>query len=129
MPFNLSVGEIVVLLVVAVILFGGRLPEVARTVAMTVGSIKRGMSAEMGKLDREMRAAVDIKPAPLTQPAGPVPGQECEEAPYEGGDPDLPQAETADEPEESGDAEKSGNATEPSGPATPPENPPSPTRT
>ncbi len=94
MPFNLSVGEIVVLLVVAVILFGGRLPQVARTVAMTIGNIRRGMSAEMGKLDRELRTTADeVRPASLIEPAGPVPGQECEDEELVDG-PDEPEEET-----------------------------------
>ena len=52
----------------------------ARTVALTIGNIRRGMSAEMGKLDREMRAAVDVRPSPHAEPVGPAPGQECEDS-------------------------------------------------
>ena len=85
MPFNLSVGEILVLLVVAIILFGGRLPQVARQIGLTIGNFKRGMSAEMGRLDRDLRTDLDVDrdilytPAERIEPAGPAPGQECEE--------------------------------------------------
>jgi len=51
MPFNLSTGEIVVLLVVAVIVFGGRLPEVARAVGRSIAEVRRGMSEEMRRID------------------------------------------------------------------------------
>ncbi|MHC4957163.1 MAG: Sec-independent protein translocase subunit TatA/TatB [Planctomycetota bacterium] len=51
MPFNLSTGEIVVLLIVAVLVFGGRLPDVARKVARGVGEFRRGMSDEMRRVE------------------------------------------------------------------------------
>ena len=50
MPFNLSTGEIVVLLIVAILVFGGRLPEVARKVARGVGDFRRGMNEEMRRV-------------------------------------------------------------------------------
>lgn len=55
MPFNLSTGEILVLLVVAVVVFGGRLPDVARKLGHAIGEFRRGMSAEMRKVDAEVR--------------------------------------------------------------------------
>jgi sec-independent protein translocase protein TatA len=51
MPFNLSTGEIVVLLIVAVLVFGGRLPDVARKVARGIGEFRRGMSDEMRRVE------------------------------------------------------------------------------
>ena len=54
MPFNLSTGEIVVLLIVAVLVFGGRLPDVARKVARGIGEFRRGMSDEMRRVERSL---------------------------------------------------------------------------
>jgi sec-independent protein translocase protein TatA len=55
MPFNLSTGELLVLLAVAVVVFGGRLPEVARKLGHTIAQFRRGMSAEMRRVDAEVR--------------------------------------------------------------------------
>jgi TatA/E family protein of Tat protein translocase len=51
MPFNLSTGELLVLAVVAVIIFGGRLPSVARRIGGAIGEFRRGMSDEMRRID------------------------------------------------------------------------------
>lgn len=66
MPFNLSFGEIAVVLVVAILVFGGRLPDVARKVGKTITEFKRGMNDEFRNLDR----AVETKPV---EPAPPKP--------------------------------------------------------
>jgi sec-independent protein translocase protein TatA len=50
-PFNLSTGELLVLLVVAVVVFGGRLPQVARRIGNTISDFKRGMRDEMRRMD------------------------------------------------------------------------------
>ncbi|MHC4818623.1 MAG: twin-arginine translocase TatA/TatE family subunit [Planctomycetota bacterium] len=55
MPFNLSTGELLVLLVVAVLVFGGRLPRVARKVGSAVTDLKRGMRDEMRRMDDDIR--------------------------------------------------------------------------
>lgn len=55
MPFNLSTGEIFVLLIVAVLLFGGRLPEVARKVARGLGDFRRGMGEELRRIDNHLQ--------------------------------------------------------------------------
>jgi TatA/E family protein of Tat protein translocase len=54
-PFNLSTGELLVLLVVAVLVFGGRLPRVARKVGSAVTDLKRGMRDEMRRMDDDIR--------------------------------------------------------------------------
>ena len=64
MPFNLSSGEILVLLIVAIIIFGGRLPEVARKVGKGLTQIRRGMDDEMRRVDMAMR--VDPHPGRRT---------------------------------------------------------------
>lgn len=74
MPFNLSTGEIIVLLVVAVLVFGGRLPEVARKVARGIGDFRRGMNEEMRRIDAHTR--IDDEPPPDWTP--PPPGAECD---------------------------------------------------
>ena len=55
MPFNLSTGELLVLLLVAVLVFGGRLPSVARKVGSAVTDLKRGMRDEMRRMDDDIR--------------------------------------------------------------------------
>lgn len=73
MPFNLSSGEILVLLIVAIVIFGGRLPEVARKVGKGLTHIRRGMDDEMRRVDMAMR--VDPHPGRREH----VEGAECEE--------------------------------------------------
>ena len=41
MPFDLSMGEILVVLVVALLVFGGRLPDAARKIGSAISEFKR----------------------------------------------------------------------------------------
>jgi len=52
-PFNLSTGELLVLLLVAVVVFGGRLPTVARKVGSTISEFKRGMRDEVRRMEHD----------------------------------------------------------------------------
>jgi sec-independent protein translocase protein TatA len=57
MPFDLSAGELLVILLVALLLFGGKLPEVARKFGQSLAEFRRGMSEEARKLEHEVREA------------------------------------------------------------------------
>ena len=89
MPFNLSTGEIVVLLIVSVIVFGGRLPEVARAVGRTFAEVRRGVSDEMRRIDVSDQTIDEPPPAWEPPPdgadcdgfGGPKPPQEENEEP------------------------------------------------
>ena len=72
--FDIGTGELVVILVAALLLFGGRLPEVARNLGRTVGDLKRGF-AESAKplkearadVEREIEKAGSAEPPPTTK--------------------------------------------------------------
>lgn len=97
MPFNLGFPELLVVLVVSILVFGGRLPEVARKVASAMGEFKRGMREEFRRMDVATRDD-ESRPPPDWQP--PPDGAECEG--LGGGEGD---ASTRDE---AGDADASG---------------------
>ena len=42
--FDIGTGELLVILVLALLMFGGRLPEVARNLGKSVGELKRGFA-------------------------------------------------------------------------------------
>jgi TatA/E family protein of Tat protein translocase len=87
--FNVEGGELLLILVLALFLFGGRLPEVARDFGRTVGNLKRSLAegarplTEAGaEVEREAAARVEGKDA------GPAPGP----APPAAGPPGPPRA-------------------------------------
>ena len=49
MPFNLGFGELFVLAMVAIIMFGGQLPDVARKVGRGITEFKRGMNEQLNE--------------------------------------------------------------------------------
>ena len=71
MPFNLGVAEVLVLLVVAVLVFGGSLPDVARKVGKSLSEFKRGMNEEV----RQIQAEDPPTPADWTPPPD---GDDCQ---------------------------------------------------
>lgn len=71
MPFDLSFGEVFVILIVALLVFGGRLPEVARKVGGVISEFKRGMRDEMRRVERDMQIGESReweRPAPPPPP-------------------------------------------------------------
>jgi len=50
MPVNLGFGEMLVLAVIAVMMFGGRLPKVAHKVGRSVTEFKRDVNAQLDEL-------------------------------------------------------------------------------
>ena len=69
MPFNLSTGELLVFLLVAVVIFGGRLPGVARKVGSTISDFKRGMRDEVRRMEDDFTPAAP--PLGWTPPSDP----------------------------------------------------------
>jgi len=53
MPFNLGMGEVLLVLVVALLVFGGRLPEVGRSLGKSISEFKRGLKSLPGPEDEE----------------------------------------------------------------------------
>ena len=72
MPFNLSTGELVVLMLVAVLVFGGKLPEVARRIGRSITEFKRSMSEEVRRMD------IEPEPEPPPEWEPPPDGEECD---------------------------------------------------
>jgi sec-independent protein translocase protein TatA len=70
-PFNLSTGELLVLLLVAVVVFGGRLPQVARKVGAAITEFKRGMRDEVRKIEDDF--------TPPSPPPGWSPPEDAEQ--------------------------------------------------
>ncbi|MHC4971087.1 MAG: twin-arginine translocase TatA/TatE family subunit [Planctomycetota bacterium] len=82
MPFNLSTGELLVLLLVAVVVFGGRLPGVARKAGSVISDFKRGMRDEVRRMDDFIPSA----PPPDWTPPGATGDEEKPKAPEASGE-------------------------------------------
>jgi TatA/E family protein of Tat protein translocase len=54
-PFDLSMGEVFLILFVALLVFGGKLPEQARRFGNAISEFKRGMREEMRKVEEGLR--------------------------------------------------------------------------
>lgn len=68
---NLGLGELIVILIIALILFGKRLPEVSRSLGKGIREFQKGMRG----VEDEIRREVNTEPAPpadASQPPAPT---------------------------------------------------------
>lgn len=77
---GLSMGEILLILFVALLVFGGKLPETARRVGTALSEFKRGMREELRKVEDGERPDGNVpdwrrekKPPPPEPPVDPPP--------------------------------------------------------
>jgi len=63
---ELGSGEILLILIVALLVYGGRLPEVARAIGKSVGELKRGLTETRDvvakELDPDLKVDLDEEP-------------------------------------------------------------------
>lgn len=69
LPMGVSGQELMILGVIALLLFGKRLPEVARSVGKGVTEFKRGLNG----FERELNSATNTNPRSYTPPSRPIP--------------------------------------------------------
>ena len=82
---NIGMPELIVIMVIALLIFGSRLPQVARSLGKGITEFKKGMSEASNQVTREIEAAGEM-------PAPPKPDTQ---APAGSGPPALPAAERA----------------------------------
>lgn len=75
MPFNLGTGELFVLAIVALLVFGGNLPQAARKAGKILSEFRRGMREEMRKVERMTE---EPEPEPPKEWTPPPDGESCE---------------------------------------------------
>lgn len=67
---NIGSFELIIVFIVALIIFGNKLPEVVRSASKTFGQFKRGMQEASDQVRREMeQAAVEADPRPEIEAA------------------------------------------------------------
>ena len=76
---NIGMTELLVILFIALILFGGRLPEVARNLGRGISQFKRGLEEAKSEVAKEMQIEEERPSAPKTTetaaPPKPAPGE------------------------------------------------------
>ncbi|HEX5139233.1 MAG TPA: twin-arginine translocase TatA/TatE family subunit [Planctomycetota bacterium] len=96
MPFDLSMGELLVILFVALLVFGGKLPETARKLGLALSEFKRGMREELRKVEEGVRK--DEAPPPQWRPEKASEKEPEKEPEKAGADADQPAEPTRREP-------------------------------
>jgi sec-independent protein translocase protein TatA len=75
MPFNIGFGELLLVLIVALLVFGGRLPEVGRSLGKGLVEFKKGLQGvkdlaeEEGEEDDSTEDEEESEKAPDEKPA------------------------------------------------------------
>jgi len=79
---ELGSGEIILILIVALLVYGGRLPEVARAIGKSVGELKRGLTETRDVVAKELDPGVSVdfdEPPRETWRAPPAPSELAKE--------------------------------------------------
>ena len=64
--FNLNPIELIVVLVLGVLLFGRRLPEVGKSLGRTIVEFKKGLNSTTEEINKAAREDDDVSPAATT---------------------------------------------------------------
>jgi len=57
---DLGMGEILLVLLFALLVYGGRLPEVARSLGRSIATIKKSLQETTANVTREVESAIDL---------------------------------------------------------------------
>jgi sec-independent protein translocase protein TatA len=57
---ELGSGEIILILIVALLVYGGRLPEVARAIGKSVAELKRGLTETKEVVEKELQTGLSV---------------------------------------------------------------------
>lgn len=71
MPLNLGLGEVLVILVVALLVFGGKLPQVGRSLGRGLSEFRKGLRGEKEPPPAALPPPPSATPDP--DPSGPTP--------------------------------------------------------
>jgi len=69
--FNLGAQEMIILLIIGVLLFGRKLPEVGRYLGKGIVEFKKGLKGMEDEIDTASSSAMRQEPLPLEQPRPP----------------------------------------------------------
>ena len=72
---SIGMGELLIIFVIALIVFGPRkLPELGRTLGKSLGEFKRASNDLRNTLEEEIHVEEQIRPAPAPRASAPAPG-------------------------------------------------------
>ena len=71
MPFNIGMGELLLVLIVALLVFGGRLPEMGRSLGKGLTEFKKGLKG-VKDLAGDLEEDEDLEEETVEDPEGPA---------------------------------------------------------
>ncbi len=118
---ELGMGEILFILLVALLVYGGRLPEVAAAVGRSIGELKRGLRDTTDLVREDIEQLADLDPRRAMRRAWKPPRiiGDDHPGPHPGSVASLPAPETEAEPGDGDDLPDTGAQQQP--PASPPD--------
>jgi TatA/E family protein of Tat protein translocase len=99
MPFNLGIGEVLVVMVLALLIFGKRLPEVGRSLGRGIVEFKEGLKGAAASLGSSDKADPDLESTPPPAESPPAESSPAESSPAESSPAESTPAEAAVEEE------------------------------